>query len=587
VSHLLVTGNTKTLRTILALAQTHEISLGIIPNTKQKELIRTLSLPSKVKERIAVALKPQEKKIDLLYCNETIVLQEVVIGDAPPLDTFEAVLEGKGLFDRLKLFWKTLRKVKSLKHRKIKILDAKENVMDISAVGLVAVSYKNETFASKLLSSKLSATDGKLVLAILSPTSMLQYMTYVFQSIVSHKTSKNLPKSIGYISSASLQIETDMPLRVLVDDEEIESKTLVLAVKREALALSVGEAFWEKQSVGQNGKDSVKIDHLPSDKESSEYLAKAIPLFSHASKEQYATLFSNLREEGRLNSVYITLLILSTMIATFGLFIDSSSVIIGAMLLAPLMQPIVSFSMGALRQDSTLEINSAKSIFWGVFSVLLTSALIALFIPIEHLTSEMKGRLSPTILDLFVAIVSGVAAAYVKNNEKIMSSLAGVAIAVALVPPIAVAGIGLGWGDLHMFMMAFLLFITNLVGIVFAASLTFVFLGFSPLKVAKRGVAIWLVMVTLISIPLYGAFKQMETEAKVQSRLSNVTFQLAEHDVTLVNVQLIHGLKKDEIHCDVEATGKLNKDEMLRLKEAILGTVKKDTDILVTFKYKL
>lgn len=76
----------------------------------------------------------------------------------------------------------------------------------------------------------------------------------------------------------------------------------------------------------------------------------------------------------------------------------------------------------------------------------------------------MAGRLSPTILDLFIAMVSG-AASYVKSDEKILGSIAGVAIAVALVPPIAVAGIGLGWADWHMFSTAFLLFITNLVGI--------------------------------------------------------------------------------------------------------------------------
>jgi uncharacterized hydrophobic protein (TIGR00271 family) len=283
----------------------------------------------------------------------------------------------------------------------------------------------------------------------------------------------------------------------------------------------------------------------------------------------------------------MVLLVLATLIATFGLFINSSSVIIGAMLLAPLMQPIVSLSMGVLRQDSALELNGAKTIFWGVFAVLLTASTIATFTPIERLTSEMLGRLSPTILDLFVAIISGVAAAYVKSNEKILSSLAGVAIAVALVPPIAVAGIGLGWGDWHMFIMAFLLFITNLVGIVLAAAFTFMVLGFSPLKIAKKGILIWFLIVALVAIPLYGAFKQMEEDTKIQRILSKLSFSLKEHDVTLTHIQLIHKPLIDEIRCEVIATGILSSKEKKILKEAILKSIGKKVEVVVTFRYKL
>jgi uncharacterized hydrophobic protein (TIGR00271 family) len=482
VTHLLVTGWVKEIKQVMQIAYLHNIPMGIIPTLKQKELIHTLDLPTKTEDAIKLALIPAEKKLDILFCNDTIVLQEVVIGDTPPLDHFDTVLKGKTFFDRIKLFWFTLKKVKKLKHTQFKIKDAKENEINFSAVGIVGVEYNNSTFAAKLFSSKLGANDGKLLLVILSPTSMLQYIGYLFQSLVSYITPKTLPASVGYISSSEVTIVPESQISVHIDSSEIEYSPIHLKVMQAVLTLSVGEKFWEKQNTSQSGKDSIKIDHLPSDKENTDYLSKSIPLFAHASQEQYTTLFTNLREEGKLNSVFITLLILSTMIATFGLFINSASVVIGAMLLAPLMQPIVSLSMGVLRQDSALELNGAKTIFWGVFAVLLTASTIATFTPIERLTSEMLGRLSPTILDLFVAIISGVAAAYVKSNEKILSSLAGVAIAVALVPPIAVAGIGLGWGDWHMFIMAFLLFITNLVGIVLAAAFTFMVLGFSPLK---------------------------------------------------------------------------------------------------------
>ncbi len=586
-SHLLGTGCLLDLKLLIGISHQNDIPLGIIPTPEQKELIKTFALTSNLEEAVSLALKPSEKKIDLLYANGEIVLQEVVIGDAPPLDRFDSILNGKSYIDRVKLFWQTLKRVKTLKHTPMKITDAKENEIKLSAVGIVGVEYNNDTFAAKLIASQLSAQNGKLSIVILSPTSMVQYMGYLFKSLVSHLTPSALPKSVGYIRSSKMFIETHRPLDVLIDSTQKQTTPIELEVKEKALALSVGDAFWENKSTQTSTKDSIRVDHLPSDEESTAYLSEGIPLFSHASKAQYTTLFTNLREESRLSQNFMVLLILATMIATFGLFINSSSVIIGAMLLAPLMQPIVSLSMGVLRQDEALQIQGAKTILIGVFAVLATAAVIALFTPIERVTSEMTGRLSPTILDLFVAIVSGAAAAYAKSDEKILGSLAGVAIAVALVPPLAVSGIGLGWADWSMFSTAFLLFITNLVGIVLAAAFTFAVLGFSPLHLAKRGIMIWMMIVSLVAIPLYASFSQMQEEIAIQKTLSNVAFTIGAQEVRLTHIELVHRTKTDEIRCEVIATGVLSQQEKQVLKEAILKSIGKVFEVVVTFRYRL
>ncbi len=438
ITHLIVSGEEDEIKRVILFANTHNLSVGIIPSPTQLDIMRTFDLPSKIEDALSLALVPSDKKIDLLYCNDTLVLQEVVIGDAPPLSQFENRLKNQNMFQRVGLFWQTMTKIHKLTHTQMKITHSKDQETKLSAVGVVGLIYSNATFASNLLSKELNSTDGRVTMVILSPISVVQYMRYLFRSLVSHIRPKTLPKSVGYIQSNNIQIETKKPLKVAIDSSESIETPISLRCEKQALALSVGEKFWTRQSKTTSSKDSIKIDHLPRDEESSNYLSKAIPLFSHASQEQYSSLFRNLREEGILNSTFMILLILATMIATFGLFINSGSVIIGAMLLAPLMQPIVSLSMGVLRQDNTMQINGIKTIVVGVLAVLLTSAIIALFTPIERLTTEMIGRLSPTILDLFVAIVSGVAAGYAKSNEKILSSLAGVAIAVALVQPIAV-----------------------------------------------------------------------------------------------------------------------------------------------------
>jgi len=586
-AHLIVSGTLKEIKEVLEFALRYDKSVGIVPLPKQKELMKTFELSSKLDESISQALLRSEEKIDILFSNDEIVLQEVVIGDAPPLDQFETSLKEKSLFKRVQLFFHTIGKVKDLHHTKMKLTDAKSNEIKFSAVGLVGIEYNNATFASKLISKQINSSDGKLSLVILAPISMVQYMSYLFKSLVSRWTPERLPESVGYIRTSALKIESGRPLTVLIDSDVKQETPVQLKTQEKALALSVGEKFWEKQSSETNGKDSIKIDHLPSDEESAGYLSKSIPFFSHASQEQYTALFSNLREESRLSSTFMILLVLSTMLATFGLFINSSSVIIGAMLLAPLMQPIVSLSMGVLRQDSALELAGAKTIAAGVAIVLLTSALIAWFIPIEKLTSEMAGRLSPTILDLFVAIVSGVAAAYAKSNEKILGSLAGVAIAVALVPPIAVAGIGLGWADWHMFSSAFLLFMTNLVGIVFAAAFTFVVLGFSPIHIAKKGIITWMLIVAFVAMPLYSSFEKMKEDIHIQKMLANLHLNLGQNEVTLTHIVLVKHSDKLEVRCEVIASGFLNKDEKVLLKEVIEKTIGKKVEVIATFRYRL
>lgn len=586
-THLMVCGTLEEIKEVLSYAIAEQKSVGIVPLPTQKELMRTFALPPKPKECALLAYEPAEMKVDILFCGSEPVLQEVVIGDAPPLDIYDAVLKERSLVSRFRLFWHTLSKVRRLHHRRFMLTDENEKILKLSAVGMVAVAYDNSTFASKLLASQIHAADGKLSLLILAPTSILQYISYLFGALVPRWTPKVLPRSLGYLRSAYLKVETESPLEVIVDSGMRTQTPVELRVEKQAVALSVGETFWQKQSEAVKGKNSAKIDHLPSDEESASYLSKAIPLFSHASQAQYSTLFSTLREEAKLTSTFMTLLILATMIATFGLFINSASVIIGAMLLAPLMQPIVSLSMGVLRQDSDLELTSARTIAVGVLSVLLTAAVIAWMMPIAKLTTEMAGRLSPTILDLFVAIASGAAAAYAKSNEKISGSLAGVAIAVALVPPIAVSGIGLGWGEWHMFSSAFLLFLTNLVGIVLAAALTFVLLGYSPIAIAKKGVTIWLLIVLIVAVPLYSAFEQMKSTISLQQKLTNITFRLQKHDVTLRHIEILPQAQGVEVRCEVIATGMLSADEKKMLKEVIEKTAKRKVNVIATIRYKL
>ncbi len=586
--HLIVSGSLDEIKVLFELAKSRELSIGIVPLSEQGRIAKTLDIPGKPIDAFALAMQPSEKKVDLFYCADKLVLSDVCIGDAALLREYEFQFSQYNIFKRLRLLYQAFRKKRTLRHYRFKIKTDKEEDISFSAVGCIGMGYDNSSWIAKRLADRLSDTDGQHLLLILSPLSLFQYFISSPLTLVFHKLrGDRLPSSCGYIKSSTMELSCSDPIKVLVDDSEAMQTPVVLKTESRALALSAGEGFWKKQSPSGGERSSKRIDNIPRDEETIEYLGRGLPLFRHASKEQYAALFSSLREEGSINSTFAILLILATAIATLGLFINSSSVVIGAMILAPLMQPIVSLSMGVLRQDENLTKNSFKTIIIGIFLTLVTAMLLTDVTPIRELTAEMSSRLSPTILDMLVAIASGVAAAYVKNNEKILASLAGVAIAVALVPPLAVSGIGLGWGDFHIFYNAFLLFLTNLIGIVLAAALTFFVMGFAPIHVAKKGIAAWTVIALLIMIPLYHSFETMRDAANVRSTLLHVKFDINGKRVDLNKIEYLPKGKRVEIRCEVIVSEKLTKDDRDYLQQLVSKVVDKPTDVIATFRYRL
>ncbi|TXL17251.1 hypothetical protein BMR04_06335 [Methylococcaceae bacterium HT3] len=211
-------------------------------------------------------------------------------------------------------------------------------------------------------------------------------------------------------------------MKVTIDDECITQTPLHCEVLPKALRLNIGDKLAEECQSTQISKESVKTANLPSDKELEQISLKHIPMFAYASEERFRELFTSLRDDAKINSIYVTLMVLSTMLATIGLFQGSTAVVIGAMLLAPLMTPIVSLAMGLLRGNIELLKNSVLKIGGGIVLALLASSLITQLFPFKMITDEMLARQSPSLLDLAVAIVAGIAGAYSKSYVSVASS---------------------------------------------------------------------------------------------------------------------------------------------------------------------
>jgi len=331
--------------------------------------------------------------------------------------------------------------------------------------------------------------------------------------IVTGKISKTIPDSIGFIKSPQINLKSESELNVYIDGEKEGKTPIDCRVIANAIKINHGKDPLLENRRSAPGNEKYTTKSLPLGKELLKAKNKRIPFFTYASEDRFKDLFVALREDARLNSIYLVLMVLSTILATVGLGMNSSSVIIGAMLLAPLMAPIIALSMGILRMDRNMFRRSLWKIFIGIVLALTTAAVITLLSPYQPLTNEMQGRLNPTVLDLIVATVAGIAGAYTKSYKEILQSLAGVAIAVALVPPLATAGIGIGRLDLYFFSHAFLLFLTNFIGIVLAATLTFRVLGFSGIVRDKRGLSIVCLSLIAVSIPLFIAYQAITEKA--------------------------------------------------------------------------
>ena len=140
---------------------------------------------------------------------------------------------------------------------------------------------------------------------------------------------------------------------------------------------------------------------------------------------------------------FFFLLALASVIAALGLITNSSAVIIGAMIVAPLMNPILSLSFAIATANWALFFRSVVTIVLGSFLAMGVAALVTVVSPWDVVGSELLSRTRPTMLDLGIAIAAGAAGAFSLTRKSIASSIAGVAIAVALVPPLCVVGIGL------------------------------------------------------------------------------------------------------------------------------------------------
>ncbi len=291
--------------------------------------------------------------------------------------------------------------------------------------------------------------------------------------------------------------------------------------------------------------------------------------------------------------------VLSGTIATLGLLTNSSPVIIGAMLLAPLMSPIIGIGLSTVIGDWQLLKASFFSLLRGALLAVTLAAVITLintvlpFVSTRDLAAEIISRTRPTPIDLVIAIAGGLGGAYALSQRDISAALPGVAIATALMPPLGVIGIGIASLQWDVAVGAFLLFITNAAAIAFAAGVIFFLVGFNPktnhYQLQKntnrlpRSIVVTTIMIILLAVPLTTfALSSLQSTSVANSIYETLQSEMDNREGTTIVTTSIDSLgERHHVELTIRTPSILDQQDIRSLQEKVSSSIGESISLTV------
>jgi len=311
------------------------------------------------------------------------------------------------------------------------------------------------------------------------------------------------------------------------------------------------------------------------------------------SLERRAEVQVQLRDSCTPDFDFFLLVVLSAVIATLGLLTNSAAVIIGAMLVAPLMSPIIGIGLASLTGDARLFRDSGVALARGALMAILVAVLLTWgnsnlpFVTLQDLPSEVMSRTRPSPIDLTIALAGGMAAAFALAMPSISAALPGVAIATALMPPLCTIGIGLAMSRWDVAGGALLLFLTNAVTIAFAGMLVFFALGFAPKRVAgqrvPRALAVSAMFTLVLLVPLtllsanffHDASENRQIDAVVNNEVSKLNAELADMQPPIQDGNTLH------LVITLRVSKQLRYEDVVQLQQNIALQLQRPVSIVV------
>lgn len=254
-------------------------------------------------------------------------------------------------------------------------------------------------------------------------------------------------------------------------------------------------------------------------------------------REQRVRLVEQIQRSSRWDFDFILLICMSTLIAAGGLIQNSPAVVIGAMLVAPLMTPLLGTGLSLVQGNVVLFQSTLMTVLRGFVVAFLISFGVGLLTS-PDITSEMMARGTPRVLDIAVAMVGGIAAAYASGRPNLLSALPGVAIAASLVPPIATSGIAAWAGRMPLALGAALLFFTNIVAIVLGTAIAFRAVGIRGSH-QHGNVSRWTMfassalLITILGLGIYEARPRSPVSSDMHAALAEIAL---EHEARIESI---------------------------------------------------
>ncbi len=305
--------------------------------------------------------------------------------------------------------------------------------------------------------------------------------------------------------------------------------------------------------------------------------------------------FDKINTNTKLSTSYLILLIGSSIVCTLGLLLNATAIVIGGMIISPLMWPLMKISLGISYEKRSYVRQALILLLISIVVGVISALIITYLSPVKLVNEEILARTNPTLLDIFVALVAGTVAALALVQPRISESLAGVAIATSLMPPLCVSGIGLALGNLDIFSGALLLFLANIVSIIFIAVILFYFVGIrrsSQFSIRSKGVAFIAFTLFLTAIPLFIFLRQYSFEVfaynRVQQTLEEGLTQISPN-ITLEGVRTETGTRDGEEIISVTAQLWLPEDFSINFnqRERIIAQLEHELDRKVDLNLRL
>lgn len=552
-------------------AHQHGATVGLLPVHPQSRVCTLFRIPSTLEDAMPLALSGEDGlKLDLLLCNEEVAVAMITIGQVPIVELRQIGYQHRRQWQRVRMMLRSIPALFGLQFRPLTLSISKDAHYSTAVLGIVIIENDTESLTARLVDESTSNLDGKLSAVLISPVSILNYFGFLTAAFLSRaRPASRLPSALSYIKTSQMVLDGRQELDYTIDGRPRRSAQITLRVIPEAVAVNVGPGYQEAHRPPADGKDVMRVKALPLGEDHLKRLAGRLPLFSGAREEDFEDVFVTLRDYAQPSASFVLLVVLSTILATLGLFLNNAPVVIGAMLIAPLMGPVVSLAMAILRNDRKLLRHALQALFLGTGLTVLVAALTTFLLPYQQVTEEMQARMQPNLLDLGVAIVSGLAAAYAHAKESVQKSLPGVAIAVALIPPACVIGIGVGWMDWTLISSAGLLFLANLTGITLAATLGFLCLGFATVLKVNRGIGFSLILTALVSVPLYYSFENTVVYQRMSLVVSTRSYPVNGKTLELSEVSIRPAGNKFKVLAEVHSREPLDADDVATLRDLI------------------